>query len=132
MAEDKSKSKPAKKAETLRQRTQRASEAPRVRRIQKTAKSITKPFSAAKRVGAKEYYLPLPDNKVGHFLNKRRQVTPRYFRDAWAEVRNVQWPDRRTTVRLTFAVFVFSLVFGLLITTVDYGLDKLFRKVFLS
>jgi preprotein translocase SecE subunit len=132
VAEEKSKKRPLKKPETLRERTQRASsEKPKTRRLQTAASRLGKPIGAARRVGKKEFYLPMPNNSVGRFLNKRRSATPRFFKEAWAELRQVEWPDGRTTARLTFAVFVFSVVFGAIITVVDYGLDKIFRKVFL-
>lgn len=127
--------KPAKGKETLRQRTERAaSEAskPKVRRIKSTAQSASRPFKALHRFGKKEYYLPLPDNKVGRFLNKKRRATPRYFVEAWRELRQVVWPDKKTTLRLTLAVFIFAIMFGLLIAVVDFGLDKVFKKVFID
>ena len=121
-----------KKTETIRQRSERASEAPvKGRRLKSTAGAAAKPFRAAHRVGKKEYYLPLPDNRVGRFLNKRRRLMPSYFREAWAEVRKVEWPTGRNTVRLTLAVFIFAGIFILLTTVVDFGLDKAFRAIFL-
>jgi preprotein translocase SecE subunit len=56
----------------------------------------------------------------------------RYFRNSWKELREVTWPNRRETWQLTFAVFVFAIIFGALITVTDYGLDKLFKKVILK
>ncbi len=57
---------------------------------------------------------------------------PPFFRGAWNELRQVTWPNRNETWRLTAAVFVFALIFGLLIAITDYGLDNLFRKVILK
>jgi preprotein translocase SecE subunit len=88
-----------------------------------------KPFSKAAKIGKKEYYLPLPDNKVGRFLNKRRSIIPKYFKEAWLEMRQVQWPNRKETIRLSTAVLLFALIFGIIITVVDYGLDKLFKQL---
>lgn len=124
-----------KKTETLRQRTERATEAAgkhKSRRIRKTAGAVSKPFRAAHRIGKKEYYLPLPDNRIGRFLNKRRSAMPRFFIEAWRELRQVEWPTFGTVRRLTIAVFVFALFFGTLIAVVDFGLDKVFRKVFVD
>lgn len=133
MADSKPVKRTFKKTETVRERNTRTSNAePKVRRLHKTASSIGRPASAARRFGGKEYYLPLPDNKVGRFFNKKRSFIPRFFKEAWTEVRKVEWPDRRSTVRMTIAVFVFSFIFGLIITVVDYGLGKLFRKVFIE
>lgn len=77
----------------------------------------------------KEYHLPLPDNKAGRLLNKRVHFVPSYFKEAWRELRQVTWPSRKETVKLSLAVFVFALFFGGLIWLVDYGLDQLFKKV---
>lgn len=80
----------------------------------------------------REYYLPLPRGKAGQFLNRRRHLIPRYFREAGQELKEVTWPTRKETWRLTLAVFLFALIFGLLIAVVDYGLDKLFKKLLLG
>ena len=55
-----------------------------------------------------------------------------YFRNSWRELRQVTWPTRRESRRLTTAVVLFAIVFGLLIAVVDYGLDKLFKEVLLK
>jgi preprotein translocase SecE subunit len=132
VAEEKSKKRVLKKPETLRERAERtASAKPKSRRLTTAASGLKRPVHAARRVGKKEYYLPLPDNRMGRFLNKRRSAMPKFIKEAWAELRQVSWPNARTTMRLTLAVFIFSVVFGAIITIVDFGLDKVFRKVFL-
>lgn len=59
-------------------------------------------------------------------------LIPHYFRNSWRELRMVTWPSRRESRRLTSAVLVFAVVFGVLVAAVDYGLDKAFRKVILK
>lgn len=118
-----------KKPETVRQQASKPKVEKKPRRIQRTATSIGRPLKAALHFGRKEYYLPMPDNRVGRFLNKKRRLTPRYFRDAWAELKQVVWPGRRETMKLSIAVFIFAIVFGTLVWVLDYGLDQLFRKV---
>ena len=49
-----------------------------------------------------------------------------YFKGAWAELRQVRWPNRRATWALTLAVIVFSVFFMLLITL----LDTFFKWIF--
>ena len=51
-----------------------------------------------------------------------------YISNSWQELRLVTWPNRRQTFALVWAVVIFSLVFGVLIAGVDYGLDKLFKE----
>lgn len=122
-----------KKPVTLREKAEQQSQAkPKVRRLKQTASAAKRPVHVAKKIGQKEVNLPLPQNgRVGKFLNKKRRFTPGFLVNAWRELRQVQWPDRRTTARLTVAVFVFAIVFGAIITVVDFGLDKLFKKMFL-
>ncbi|MBP7857539.1 MAG: preprotein translocase subunit SecE [Candidatus Saccharimonadales bacterium] len=55
-----------------------------------------------------------------------------YIRASWKELRGVTWPSFRDSRRLTTAVIIFSVIFGLLIAVVDYGLDKLFKEVLLK
>lgn len=61
-----------------------------------------------------------------------RHLIPRYFRSAYAELKFVTWPDAKQSRQLTTAVILFAIVFGIFITIVDYGLDKVFKKVFLK
>jgi preprotein translocase subunit SecE len=60
-----------------------------------------------------------------------RWIIPRYFVNSWREVRQVTWPSRRETWRLTGAVFVFAIIFGVVVAVVDKGLDEIFKKVIL-
>ncbi len=133
MAQEGQKRKPRiRKQPTVREKTEQArSDTQRPRRIRKSAGKVGKPLRVLSAAGKKEYYLPLPDNRLGRFLNKRRKLLPSYFRESWQELRRVTWPGRKETLKLTLAVFIFAIVFGVAISLTDYGLDKLFRKVLL-
>ncbi len=132
MAEERGRKKRVLKApETVRERSEKVI-AKKPRRLRRTAGAAVRPLKVVNRLGAKEYYLPLPDNRLGRFMNKRRSVVPRYFRESWQELRLVVWPSRKETWKLTLAVFMFAIVFGLLIAVTDYGLDKLFKEVLLK
>lgn len=61
----------------------------------------------------------------------RLRIVPGFLRNAWAEIRQVTWPGRKETARLTVAVLIFSVVFGAFIAALDFGLDKLFKEVIL-
>lgn len=69
---------------------------------------------------------------IFRFLRPFRWLVPRYFVNSWREVRQVTWPNRRETWRLTLAVFIFAIVFGALVAGVDKVLDLLFKKVILK
>ncbi|MBI2588633.1 preprotein translocase subunit SecE [Candidatus Saccharibacteria bacterium] len=59
-------------------------------------------------------------------------LVPRYFINSWREVRQVTWPTRIETRRLTLAVLIFAIVFGSLVAGVDKILDEVFKKVILK
>jgi preprotein translocase SecE subunit len=138
-------SKPAKKrqlkkVETVRERVERAgSDKPQKRGVKKTAGKISRPFRGIGKAAAKvlrpfafllKPFKTRPARFVGRIL--AAIVFFKFFRASWNEVRQVEWPDLRTTLRLTMAVFVFSILFGTLIAITDFGLDKVFRKVFID
>ncbi|PIZ61783.1 preprotein translocase subunit SecE [Candidatus Saccharibacteria bacterium CG_4_10_14_0_2_um_filter_52_9] len=122
-----------KSPETFRERAVKASESPdKVKRsefLRQTGGRVVRPVGVVggKVVGFKPFRpLRKPFKLIGRIL------FPRYFRQSWKELRQVHWPSRRESLRLTFAVLVFAFVFGVIIAVVDYGLDKLFRNVLLK
>jgi len=128
-----------KKPQSFREQTeQKRKKASEPRRLRKTANTASKPVKAA-RSGIKKAFSPLsfilkplqtaPMRKVGRILSKILLLG--YLRASWQELRQVTWPNRRETIKLTTAVVVFALIFGLFITVIDYGLDKLFRFIIL-
>ncbi len=123
-----------KKTETIREKaTKKTDAAPKRRRLRNAANSVSRPLKTVHRLSQKEYHpIKLPDNKAGRFLTTGRRVTPSFFREAWAEVRQVKWPNRSETTKLTIAVLIFAITFGTIIAVVDYGLDNLFRELILK
>lgn len=61
-----------------------------------------------------------------------RMLGFKYVAESWKELKLVTWPSFRESRRLTTAVIIFSVIFGLLIAVVDFALDKLFRQVILK
>jgi preprotein translocase subunit SecE len=104
--------------ETVRERSSAASDKPAKRR---PIRSGLRRFFGLK--------MWKPFRVVGRVLS--RFLIPPYFKNSWRELQMVTWPDRRTTLRLTYAVIIFSIIFGVLVAIVDFGLDKLFKKVIL-
>lgn len=73
--------------------------------------------------------------KLGRFRVFRiiaRILLPRYIRNSWRELRMVTWPNRRTSWKLTYAVIVFSIIFGVIVAIVDFALDKLFKELIIK
>ena len=123
------------KVETVRERVEKAETKPTRRRpVRATGRVVAKPFKAAARVGRKEYY-PIKQserNRFIHFMTKRRSWVLRYFKDAWKEMKQVVWPTRRQTWALTFAVYIFAIVFGTIVALTDFGLEKVFKRILLK
>ncbi len=50
----------------------------------------------------------------------------RYLRDSWREIRQVRWPNRKATWKMTLAVFIYCAIFMVFILV----LDALFTFIF--
>lgn len=128
-----------KTTQTVRERTESGSKAPKKRRVRNTAKTAWKPIALVGQ-GLKIIFSPFkfvlkpfktkPMRAVGRFLAKVLLIN--YFINSFRELRQVTWPNRKETINLTFAVLMFSLVFGSVVALVDYGFDKLFQKILIK
>lgn len=127
----KSGSKAARPKQTVRERSQTEAAA-KPKRIRTGVGRIGGKAKSAASFGKREYHLPLPDNKLGKILNKRVRLMPKFLINSWNEIRQVVWPNRRETWRLTFAVLIFSLIFGISVSLLDVGLDKIFKEVIIE
>lgn len=115
-----------KPAETVREKAEKATEeAKQPRRLNMTRTKAGTPFRAAGR-GLKKAGKVKPLRILGFI------VVPPYLRNSWKELRQVTWPKFRISVRLTFAVIAFAVVFGALVAVIDLGLDKVFKEVLLK
>ncbi len=103
-----------KNPETFRERAVKASEG-----NDKPSRS-----GRAKSAGGK---LTKPAAKPFRAVGKR--IIPPYIRNSWQELRKVTWPSWPQSRRLTVAVLIFAIVFGVLIAAVDYALDRIFQDV---
>lgn len=123
--------KTAKKPRKLKTMRELAAEKPASKGKSNSKKSkLLKPLKKAHNVGKKEYHpIKLPDNRFGRILGKRINIIPKYFKESWQEIRMVTWPNRRETIRLTIAVFIFSAVFATIVASLDFVLDKVFRNL---
>lgn len=123
---------------TVRERTQTGPKPEKTRHVRKTAGKAAKPFQLV-WTGLVMIFRPFrfvlrpfktrPMRFIGRILAKVLLIT--YLRESWSELRKVTWPNRKETIKLTVAVFTFAIIFGLVIAVVDFGLDKLFRKILL-
>lgn len=128
MAEDKAtpKRRIVKKAETVRQKAEKAVEdSKQPRRLHATKRRAGAPF----RIVGKGF------TKLGKYKVLRvigYILVPPYFRNSWKELRQVTWTKRRESFRLTAAVIVFAITFGAVVAVLDFGLDKVFKEVLLK
>ncbi len=58
-------------------------------------------------------------------IASRTEAIRRLVRDSISEAKKVNWPDQETTRNLTVVVVAISIVLGLLLGGIDYGLVKL-------
>lgn len=117
---------------TMRQLASDEKKQPKKRILKARSNASSSAKKHLSKLGREYHPIKMPDNKVGRFLGKKRSFIPSYFKGAWDEVKLVTWPNRRETVRLTIAVFIFSLIFGLFVAILDFGLDKIFKEIILK
>lgn len=124
-----------KKTETVRERAEKSSDSQtsKGRILRESAAKAGAPLGALIRYGRREFHpVKLPNTKLGNFLTKKRTLTPRFLSEAFGELKQVSWPNRKETTKLTTAVLIFAVVFGSVIAAVDYLLDKIFRSFLLN
>jgi len=78
-----------------------------------------------------------PIKKVWKIIKKPMRVIglvilPKYIRNSWKELKLVTWPSWKTSRKLTIAVIIFAIVFGITVAIVDFLLNKLFRDILLK
>jgi preprotein translocase SecE subunit len=121
------------KVETVRQKAEKAQTPKQPRRVKRTTQAAVgkvNQVSSADKGGFRIFRVLR--KLVRGFFGITRHLVPRFFREAWAELRQVKWPNRRETFRLTSAVVIFAIVFGTVVALTDYGLDKFFRQLLLK
>jgi preprotein translocase SecE subunit len=77
---------------------------------------------------------PIRDSKVWKFLRRTILRSPfkGYFINAFKELKYVEWPNRRKAWSLTITVILFSTLFAMLTTGLDYGFEKIAKQLFLK
>ncbi len=119
-----------KTAPTVRQRVELATlkaEAPaKPKRLKPALARATSPLRKVPKI-------KFPQNKFFRGLKKALSIfIPRYFINSYREVRQVTWPSRGDTLRLTGAVFIFASIFGAMVAGVDKVLDIIFKNLVLK
>ena len=121
----------------------KASDSPRKEEDNSSEPTITrkkvvvkdKKTEKTKRVKAKD-----AEKKITDLDNKKDQKKPffliapfvylwRYIRDSWRELRQVHWPDRKSTWKMVLAVVVYSAFFMAVISLLDLFFSWLFGLI---
>lgn len=128
-----------KKSESMRERAAKAGSSKQPRRLKRTTTSVAKGVGGLGKVvrrGSRPLGFVLkpfklrPVKFLGRILSKVLLFS--YFAGSWRELRQVKWPNRKETAKLTTAVFMFAIFFATLIAGADYILDKLFKQLILK
>ena len=116
--------------QTARERSQQPkSEPKKPRKLGKAKTAVAAPFRKAAKSLAK-YKIARWLARIFRFIGKI--LVPPYVRNSWKELKLVTWPSRRESIRLTFAVIMFAVVFGAVVASLDYGLSRLFKIIILG
>lgn len=86
--------------------------------VRKEAKNAEKKISSGEKSEKKPFILIRPIVYLG-----------RYLRDAWRELRQVRWPNRKTTWKMVLAVIVYTLIFVVFISLLDLFFSWLFNLI---
>lgn len=123
-----------KNPETFRERAQKAavessSKKPRLTWLKKLLKA---PFKFIGKVGRSIANFPLfkPLRKPLRIIGLI--IFPVYFRNSFKELKLVTWPSFKESLRLTWAVLLFAIIFGTSVALVDYGLNAVFKRILLK
>ena len=84
----------------------------------KAEKAERKAAKKAAREGKKTFVLFRPFVAIG-----------RYFRDSFREVRQVRWPDRKTTWKMTISVILYVILIAAVIMLLDALFTFMFNKL---
>lgn len=102
------------------------------------SKSATKATTAKAKKQAKPVKAKKVEAKSDKTSSKRtgirrilRSPFRGYFASSWRELKEVSWPDRKTTWKLTLIVILFSVIFSVFAASLDVGFEKLAEQVFL-
>lgn len=91
----------------------------------KSAKNKRKEIKAAeKKVDTKKKTDKKPFILVRPFV-----YLGRYIRDSWKELRQVRWPNRKTTWKMVLAVLAYTAIFVIFISLLDMFFTWLFNII---
>lgn len=118
------------KVETVREKSAKAAEqTEKPSRKKQILRGFTAPLRFVGR-GFKKLGSVLGRFKVMRFIG--RILVPTYFRNSWKELKGVTWPTLPQSRRLSIAVMIFAVIFGVVVALLDFVLDKIFKEVLIK
>ncbi len=84
---------------------------------------------ATKVVASKKKESKAPREKSKKGVMRPLRASGGYFKGAWTELRQVRWPNRRSTWSLTAAVLAYSAFFVILVLLLDAGFKYMFELI---
>lgn len=77
---------------------------------------------------------PIRATKIWKWLRKYILRSPfrGYIASSWQELKQVTWPDRKTSLKLTGVVIAFTLIFVAFTAILDLGFERVAREIFLK
>lgn len=69
------------------------------------------------------------EKKPGNKFTRAITAPFRYIRDSWREIRQVRWPNRKSTWGLVGAIFIYSAFFIVLVMLLDALFNFIFSKI---
>lgn len=106
---------------------------PRIRKTVTSGRLDTAKKSQKERTTKARSKISLPFSSFFGFFGKGlKWIIPGFLSGAFSEIRQTSWPNRNETIRLTWAVFVFAIVFSIIVAAFDFVLDKIFRSIILG
>lgn len=112
------------------QRSQQSGKTQKRRPLRKLRGLVAAPFKRIAAWGFWQSPLWKPFRFIGKILSYVLFIG--YIRNSFKELKLVTWPDWKQSWRLTWAVLVFSVFFGVIVAVVDFGLDKVFKQLILK
>lgn len=97
--------------------------------VKKTEKKRT--FRSKLRVPNWLKVIGRPIKKVLRIIFWPFRPLGRYVAGAWVELRQVKWPSRKSSLKLTGAVIVFTLVMTLFIVSLDFVFEQIVKRILL-
>ena len=91
--------------------------------IKNKAKEIRKEKKAAEKKEIPAILKPL------WFISAPFRAIGRYIRDSFRELRQVRWPNRKTTWKITLSVIIYVLIIGVFIMLLDILLKFIFDNL---